>query len=77
MQAGLQANPGDPHAALELGTIYVKAGKNAEAEQQFRIALQKMPQDPEAHFALGSLLMDEKKYPESQRELLIAVNSEA
>ena len=72
-QAGLQANPGDPHAALELGTLYVKANKNAEAEQQFRLALQGLPRDPEVHFALGSLLMHEKKYPESQQELLIAV----
>ena len=68
-----QANPGDPHAALELGTLYVKAGKDAEAEQQFRLAVQKLPQDPEAHFALGSLLMHEKKYPEAQQELLMAV----
>ena len=70
---GLQADPGDPRAALELGTLYVKAGKDAEAEQQFRIAVQKLPQDAEAHFALGSLLMHEKKYPEAQQELLVAV----
>ncbi len=65
--------PSDPHAALELGTLYVKAGKDSEAEQQFRVAVQKMPQDAEAHYALGSLLMHEKKYPEAQQELLLAV----
>jgi Tfp pilus assembly protein PilF len=73
LQTALQTDPGDPHAALELGTSYVKAGKNAEAEQQFRVAVQKLPQDPEVHFALGSLLLHEKKFPESQQELLIAV----
>ena len=35
-------------------SIYEKAGKNAEAEQQFRIAVQKMPRSAEAHYALGS-----------------------
>ena len=64
----------DPHAALELGTIYVKAGKYSEAEQQFRIAVQRMPQDAEAHYALGSVLMEERKYPEAQDELLMAAN---
>lgn len=62
----------DPHAALELGTIYVKAGKYSEAESQFRIAVQGLPDDPEAHYALGSVLMQEKKYPEAQDELLLA-----
>ncbi len=73
LQQGLKADPGDPHAALELGTLYVQAGKDSEAEQQFRVAVQKMPQDAEAHYALGSLLMHEKKYPEAQQELLLAV----
>ena len=36
---GSRAGASDPHAALELGTLYVKAGKYAEAEQQFRIAV--------------------------------------
>jgi tetratricopeptide (TPR) repeat protein len=53
--------------------LYVQAGKDSEAEQQFRIAIQKMPQDAEAHYALGSLLMHERKYPEAQQELLVAV----
>ncbi len=52
---------------------YQKAGKNAEAEQQFRIAVQQMPKNAEAHYALGALLMVEKKNEESQRELLTAV----
>ena len=29
--AALQSNPNDPRAAFELGTLYVKANKNAEA----------------------------------------------
>ncbi len=65
--------PDDPHAALELGTLYVKAGKYAEAEQLFRSAVQKLPRDAEAHYALGSVLMQEKKYPEAQQELLMTV----
>lgn len=64
----------DPRAALELGTMLVKAGKYAEAEQQFRVAVEEMPQDAEAHFALGSVLMEQKKYGESQHELLLAAN---
>ena len=65
--------PDDPHAALELGTLYVKARKFAEAEQLFRSAVQKLPRDAEAHYALGSVLMQEKKYPEAQQELLMTV----
>ena len=70
---GLQADSNDGHAALELGTLYVKADKYTEAEQQFRIAVKNMPKDAEAHYALGSLLMHVRKYPESQQELLLAV----
>ena len=72
LNSGQPGSSGDPHAALELGTLYVKAGKYAEAEQQFRTAVQGLPQDAEAHFALGSVLMEEKKFPESQYELLVA-----
>ncbi len=70
--ASQKAGSTDPHAALELGTIYVKAGKYSEAESQFRIAVQGLPDNPEAHYALGSVLMQEKKYPEAQDELLLA-----
>jgi Tfp pilus assembly protein PilF len=62
----MKVDPNDPRATLELGSLYVEAGKNDQAEQQFRLAVQKMPQDAEAHYALGSLLMHEKKYPEAQ-----------
>lgn len=62
----------DLHAPLELGTLFVKAGKYPEAEQQFRIAVRGLPEDGEAHYALGSVLMQEKKYPEAQHELLLA-----
>lgn len=71
--AGDGTIPDDPHAALELGTLYVKAGKSAEAERMFRSAIQKLPRDAEAHYALGSVLMQEKKYPEAQQELLMTV----
>jgi len=71
--AGAVNPPDDPHAALELGTLYVNAGKYAEAERMFRSAAQKLPQDAEVHFALGSALMQEKKYPEAQQELLMAL----
>ncbi len=73
LQNGLQGNSPATRVALELGTLYLKAGKNAEAEQQFRLAVQRLPKDAEAHYALGSLLMHEKKYPEAQQELLMAV----
>ncbi len=56
-----------------LGTLYVNAGKYAEAEPLFRAAVAKLPQDAEAHFALGSALMEEKKYPEAQQELLMTL----
>lgn len=65
--------PADPHAALELGTLDVKAGKYAEAEQMFRSAEEKLPQDAEVHYALGSVLMHQKKYAEAQQQLLAAV----
>ena len=64
---------GDPHAELELGTLYVRAGRYPDAEQMFRSSLQKLPEDPEVHYALGSALMQQKKYPEAQEELLTAV----
>ncbi len=72
-QAQQAAGAVDGQTALELGTLYVKAGTYPEAEQQLRFTVQKMPQNPEAHFALGSLLMHLKKYPEAQSELLEAV----
>src|SRR5271165_3708800 len=68
LQAGASAR-----TELELGTLYVKAGKDAEAEHWLRAAVQSMPKDAEAHYALGSLLMHVRKYPESQQELLLAV----
>lgn len=70
---GIDPGSGDPHAALELGSAYLKQGNNTGAEEQFRIAVQGMPQDAEAHFALGTVLMQEKNYSESQEELLLAV----
>jgi tetratricopeptide (TPR) repeat protein len=63
---------GDPQAALAIGSVYVKAGNSAAAEQQFRIAVAGLPQDAEAHYALGTVLMQEKNYVESQDELLTA-----
>ena len=63
---------GDPHGALDLGTMYVNAGNYTAAEEQLRFAVKGLPQDAEAHFALGSLLMVEKQYPEAQVELLTA-----
>jgi tetratricopeptide (TPR) repeat protein len=72
LQSGSQSD--DPHTALALGAIFLKGGKNAEAEQQFRIAVQKLPRDAQAHYALGALLMQEKKFEESQRELITAIN---
>ncbi len=77
-----------PEMALELGTLYVKADKDADAEPWLRRAaagfdakLNAQPngdggakaQAAEAHFALGSLLQYEKKFPEAQQELLTAV----
>jgi len=73
LQAPANANSNDPHAALEAGTAYVKAGKYAEAEDRFRLAVAGLPDDPEAHYALGSVLMEEKQYPEAQLELLTAI----
>jgi Flp pilus assembly protein TadD len=79
---------GSPEMALELGTLYVKADKDADAEPWLRRAvagfdakLNGQPngdagvkaQAAEAHFALGSLLQYEKKFPEAQQELIIAV----
>ncbi|HUH63498.1 MAG TPA: tetratricopeptide repeat protein, partial [Terracidiphilus sp.] len=77
----------DPEAALELGTLYVKADNDADAEPLLRQAvagfdakLKAQENDPnagsraaEAHAALGALLLHEKKYPEAQKELLTAV----
>ena len=62
----------DPQAALVLGSVLVKAGNTAAAEQQFRLAVAGMPQSAEAHYALGTVLMQEKNYVESQDELLMA-----
>ncbi len=70
--ASQTSGPTDPHAALELGTLYVKAGKYPEAESQFRIAVRGLPNDAESHYALGSVLMQAKQYPEAQDELLLA-----
>ena len=73
LAAPANLNSNDPHAALEAGTAYVKAGKYAEAEERFRLAVAGLPDDPEAHYALGSVLMQEKQYPEAQLELLTAI----
>ena len=62
----------DPQAALALGSVFVKAGNNAAAEQQFRLAVAGLPQSADAHYALGAVLMEEKNYVESQDELLMA-----
>jgi Flp pilus assembly protein TadD len=67
------ATAGDPRAALDVGTVYQKAGNMAAAEEQFRIAVKATPQDAEAHFALGTLLMQQKRFPEAEQELLLAV----
>ncbi len=64
---------GDPKTALDVGTVYEKAGNLKGAEEQFRIAVRALPDDADAHFALGSLLMHEKQYPEAQQELMTAI----
>jgi len=79
---------GSPEMALQLGTLYVKADKDAEAEPWLRRAVAGFdaklnaqqnadagvkPQAAEAHLALGSLLLHEKKFAEAQQELLVAV----
>ena len=73
LAAPVNSNSNDPHAALETGTAYVKAGKYSEAEERFRLAVAGLPDDPEAHYALGSVLMEEKQYQEAQLELLTAI----
>jgi tetratricopeptide (TPR) repeat protein len=73
LSAPANPNSNEPHAALEAGTAYVNAGKYAEAEERFRLAVAGLPDDPEAHYALGSVLMQEKQYPEAQLELLTAI----
>lgn len=77
-----------PEAELELGTLYAKANKDADAEPWLRKAAAGFDGAPgaqqnadsgakapaaQAHFALGSLLMYEKKFPEAQQELITAV----
>jgi tetratricopeptide (TPR) repeat protein len=73
LTAPANPNSNDPHAGLEAGTAYVRAGKYSEAEERFRLAVAGLPDEPEAHYALGSVLMQEKQFPEAQLELLTAI----
>ena len=69
----LQGHPWNGDAALELAKVYAKAGEDAKAEQQFRVAVAVKPENAEAHYAFGSFLLREKKYSEAQQQLLTAI----
>ena len=59
----LSIEPGNAKANYFVGTLYERAGDDAEAESHYRKALETEPQLVEPRLLLGNSLMRRKEYP--------------
>ncbi len=59
-------NPGEIAAPTMRGSVYLKAGKIAEAEQAFAAVLEVSPGDPGANHNLALLAIQSKDYPRAR-----------
>ncbi len=73
-ETGIKLDGGDSTSILELGSIYIAAGKFTEAETLYRQQLLVSPRDSDLHHLLGVVLLKQKRFGDAQAELLTAVN---
>jgi tetratricopeptide (TPR) repeat protein len=70
--------PDDKTITLQLIDLYIKSGKNAEAQKYIKIAKESDPTNYTLYFAAGIIYLNEEKYDEAIVELQksIEINSE-
>ncbi len=71
-ETGIYLGGADAASVLELGSLYIAAGKLSEAEALYRQQLQATPRDPELHHLLGIVVLKQKRFADAQAELLAA-----
>ena len=70
--AAANDSPNDPTSALELGRLFVDAGEDRRALDQFQIALRGAPQNADALTAAGAAAFRLARYQEAQQYLAAA-----
>jgi protein O-mannosyl-transferase len=61
----IQATPNNYMAHYNLGNVYSRAGRTADAVTNYEAALQEEPNYADAHNNLGGILLDQKRYDEA------------
>lgn len=64
------ANPLDPQAHNDLGNLYALAGREADAEAEYRRALELDPRNATTHFNLAVLMQQQRRFREAHQGLL-------
>jgi Flp pilus assembly protein TadD len=75
--AAANDSPNDPTSALELGRLFINAGDDRRALDQFQIALRGAPQNADALTAAGAAAFRLARYQDAQRYLAAAPPTEA
>ncbi len=70
LQAAAKLAPGDLSVQGDLAELYMKAGKNDQAEAAYRGLLAAHPNDAELHHGLGKSLLRQKKFKDAEQEFV-------
>ena len=74
MLTGLSTKfPNDKNVTLQLIDLYIKSGKNAEAQKYIKVAKESDPNNYSLYFASGIIFLNENKYDEAIPELTKSV----
>jgi tetratricopeptide (TPR) repeat protein len=69
LEKAVKINPSNSMGHLDLGTIYMEAGRNTEALRELKMAAALEPNDVKAHWRLSRLYRSMGKIPEANAEL--------
>jgi tetratricopeptide (TPR) repeat protein len=75
LSKGLENNPDDVYAHLEMGYLYLNTDRIKEAIREFRIITVLNPNNPESFKALGIALTENSKFIEAEKVLRSAIKS--
>ena len=70
LQAADKLMPGDVSLQGDLAELYMKAGKNVQAETAYLALLAAHPNDAELHRGLGQSLLRQKKFKDAEQEFV-------
>jgi len=65
--------PNDKNVTLQLIDLYIKSGKNAEAQKYIAVAKEADPKNFSLYFASGIIFLNENKYDEAIPELVKSI----